>query len=175
MLMSRLRKFASRLLEIVVRHSCVESQTWGRAMLRELDFVESDWAALRWALGSTGAVCRHSVLWRCETWIAQVRSLAQSQSKNVVRKAAEALSGAALAAVVLTLCVLALVALTRASGWQLALGCRAEPWLGFVLPETVYVVAAFVLWRRRRSAAIGVLATGVTLMTHVIVHVATHG
>ena len=30
-----------------------ESREWASAMLRELDFVDSDWEALLWALGST--------------------------------------------------------------------------------------------------------------------------
>src|ERR1700674_2178308 len=58
--MSPIRRLASRLLGAVVRHSSSHSQDWANAMLRELDFIESDWAALFWALGSTTAIFRHS-------------------------------------------------------------------------------------------------------------------
>ncbi len=51
--MPALRRFATRLLNVVTRHSSPESQPWGRAMLRELDFIANDWTALRWAFGST--------------------------------------------------------------------------------------------------------------------------
>jgi hypothetical protein len=36
------------------------AQDWANAMLRELDFIESGWAALFWALGSTTAIYRYS-------------------------------------------------------------------------------------------------------------------
>src|SRR5580700_5185411 len=58
--MSTPRRLASRLLCEVVRHSSSDSRDWANAMLRELDFIESDWAALLWALGSTAAIFRHS-------------------------------------------------------------------------------------------------------------------
>jgi hypothetical protein len=58
--MSAIRRFASRLLSVTVRYSSRESRNWGNAMLREMDFAESDWTALFWALGSTTALCRHS-------------------------------------------------------------------------------------------------------------------
>jgi hypothetical protein len=35
------------------------------AMLRELDFIEGEWAALFWALGSAAAILRHAASgWR---------------------------------------------------------------------------------------------------------------
>lgn len=54
------RRFASALLDAVNRRLSPDSREWGEAMLRELDFVESDWAALAWALGGTVALCRYS-------------------------------------------------------------------------------------------------------------------
>jgi hypothetical protein len=47
--MCTVRRLTSKLLRIVIRHSCDESQDWANAMLRELDFIESDWA---FALGT---------------------------------------------------------------------------------------------------------------------------
>ena len=59
--MSTVRRFAAKLLRPVICHAPDESQDWANAMLRELDFIESDWAALLWALGSTTAIFRHGV------------------------------------------------------------------------------------------------------------------
>src|SRR5215469_14462939 len=66
-LMSMTRRLASRVLTIVIRQSSGEGQLWGNAMLRELDFIQGDWAALFWAFGSTAALCRHSVTNRLRT------------------------------------------------------------------------------------------------------------
>src|SRR6516164_2793093 len=66
-LMSMTRRLASRVLTIVIQQSSGEGQLWGNAMLRELDFIERDWAALFWAFGSTAALCRHSVTSRLRT------------------------------------------------------------------------------------------------------------
>src|SRR5258708_31752115 len=49
------RKLATALLNAAVRHSPAETRSWGEAMIRELEFVESDWVALRWAAGSLTA------------------------------------------------------------------------------------------------------------------------
>jgi len=52
------RRLASWWLGVVAKHTPDESRRWAEAMLRELDFIESDWAALWWATGSTGAIVR---------------------------------------------------------------------------------------------------------------------
>ena len=54
------RKLAGALLSGVLRLAPEESRDWASAMLRELDFVDGDWAALLWALGSTTAILRHA-------------------------------------------------------------------------------------------------------------------
>jgi hypothetical protein len=59
--MPAIRRLAWRLLNARAEHSSAESRSWGNAMLREMDFVESDWTALLWALGSTTSLSRHSV------------------------------------------------------------------------------------------------------------------
>jgi hypothetical protein len=50
--MTRLRKLAVKISDTVVRRSLPAYKDWARATSRELEFIESDWAALRWALGS---------------------------------------------------------------------------------------------------------------------------
>jgi len=47
-----IRSIALRTLNAVVRRTRPEVRDWGLAMLREMDFIESDWAALFWAIGS---------------------------------------------------------------------------------------------------------------------------
>jgi hypothetical protein len=50
--MTRLRKLAVKISNTVVRRSLPAYKDWAEATARELEFIESDWAALRWALGS---------------------------------------------------------------------------------------------------------------------------
>jgi hypothetical protein len=50
--MTRLRKLAVKIADSVVRRSLPAYKDWAQATARELEFIESDWAALRWALGS---------------------------------------------------------------------------------------------------------------------------
>jgi hypothetical protein len=42
--------------QAVVRRAQPAVREWGAAMLREMDFIESDWAALFWAIGSVKSV-----------------------------------------------------------------------------------------------------------------------
>ena len=43
-----------------------------------------------------------------------------------------------------------------------------------VFPETIFIVAAVALWRKRRSMAVGIVMSAVTLVAHVVVHLTTH-
>ena len=56
--MSAVRRCAIWLLRTALSYAPEESRDWAEAMLRELDFIESDWAAFFWALGCTGAISR---------------------------------------------------------------------------------------------------------------------
>lgn len=58
----KLRKIAAMILCTAVRQSLPGSQEWGQAMLRELDFVEGDAAALSWALGSASSLMKARLL-----------------------------------------------------------------------------------------------------------------
>jgi hypothetical protein len=55
-----IRRLASAVLTAAVRHASPGVREWGTAMLREMDFVESDWAALLWAIGSVPVLFKHS-------------------------------------------------------------------------------------------------------------------
>ncbi len=57
-----LRRAAFRMLTTTARLAPAESRHWADAMLAELHHVEGEFPALRWALGSAAAVCRHSLM-----------------------------------------------------------------------------------------------------------------
>ena len=59
--MSLARRAAAAILRAAVRLAPGGSRRWGTAMQSELDHVDGDLAALRWALGGTTAVCRHAL------------------------------------------------------------------------------------------------------------------
>jgi hypothetical protein len=59
--LTRIRSLASRALNAVVRRAPAEVREWGTAMSREMDFIENDWDALFWALGSVKSL---TVSWK---------------------------------------------------------------------------------------------------------------
>lgn len=59
--MPALRRVAARILRIAAQLAPVASRPWADAMLAELHEVPGDLSALRWALGSASALCRHSL------------------------------------------------------------------------------------------------------------------
>jgi hypothetical protein len=50
--MTTLRKLASTIANTVTRLASPLAQDWASAMHREMDFIQNDWAALFWAVGS---------------------------------------------------------------------------------------------------------------------------
>jgi hypothetical protein len=54
-----IRGLASAILTAAARRSSPGVREWGTAMLREMDFVESDWAALLWAIGCVPVLLKH--------------------------------------------------------------------------------------------------------------------
>ena len=173
--MSPTRKLASRLLRAVVRHSSSDSRDWASAMLGELDYIESDWAALFWALGSAGAIFRHSVPRGFRAWFGKRLHREEGLMLNIRKNAAGALSGVVLAVGVLVgafglvrlLFVLFPVADLKRVQW-------AELLAVIVVPETIFIVAAVALWRKKRSMAVGIVMSAITLVAHVVVHLTTH-
>src|SRR5947209_15520685 len=97
--MSLARRLASRLLCVAVRHSSSESQEWAMAMLSELDFIESDWAALFRALGSARAIFKYSFPRQLLAWLG--RRGEGPVVKHIRRNAAGTLSGVGIAVGVL--------------------------------------------------------------------------
>lgn len=58
--MTRRRKLAIKISDTIVRRSLPAYRDWAEATRREMEFIEGDWAALGWALGSwkMAASCR---------------------------------------------------------------------------------------------------------------------
>ena len=50
--MTVIRRVALRILNAIIRHAPPGIRDWGVAALREMDFIENDWRALFWAMGS---------------------------------------------------------------------------------------------------------------------------
>jgi hypothetical protein len=96
--------------------------------------------------------------------------------KDVGKKAAGMISGVVIAIAVLAVCAFGLVRLSffLFPGWDVERVPWAE-WVSVILiPETIFMVAALKLWQKRRSVAVCILLSAVTLGTHFVVHVATH-
>jgi|HubBroStandDraft_5_1064220.scaffolds.fasta_scaffold27685_4 hypothetical protein len=51
--MTMIRRLALKVLDAAARQAAPGTRDWITAMSREMDFIENDWAALWWALGST--------------------------------------------------------------------------------------------------------------------------
>src|SRR5260370_16353188 len=174
--MSTVRRLASKLLRIVIRDSSDESQGWANAMLRELDFIESDWAVLLWALGSTTAIFRHCLPRGLKAWFGKL-FVQQGELKNIGKQAAGVVSGAVIAVGILAVSAFGLVRLSLFlfPTWDVGRVPWAQ-WLAVIaIPETIFIVAALALWRKRRSIAAGIVVSGIGPITQFIVPVATHG
>jgi len=144
-------------------------------MLRELDFIESDWAALFWALGSTTAVFRHSVggVMRMRWFGRRKRHEEAPMMKDVGKKAAGMVVGMVMA-VGLGLCALGLLVLS----FHLFPSLERAEWVHWltviVIPETICIIAVAALWQKRRPVALGILLSAIAMATHVVIHVASH-
>ncbi len=160
---SPVRRLAYAILNTVVRHSSAESRPWGTAMLQEFALVKDDWDALFWALGSSMALCRHSLPIQL-----------QATFKSVVRSTPGILAGVAAAVVVLAVCVTGSVTMLNSS-WFPSLPQQLARLLVFGPPEIFYLAGVVTLWRSRKPLAVGILLTGIAVMSHAIVHFATHG
>lgn len=53
-----IRRLGSQILRVAIRRAGPELRCWGEAMLNEMDVIESDWAALRWAIGGAVSLFR---------------------------------------------------------------------------------------------------------------------
>jgi hypothetical protein len=165
------RKLAGALLRGVLRLAPRESRDWAGAMLRELDFVEGDWAALLWALGSTTAILRHAAtVWR--VWLNR-KSNKETGMNNTGKKALGVGLGM-LSALALVGCAFAVLRIVGA----LFPGLEHSPWAYWLavlaVPEAIFVAATVMLWRKRGPVAAGILAMALVMALHVAVHMTLH-
>jgi hypothetical protein len=170
--MSPLRRLAAGLLRVVLRHSSGDTEDWVKAMLRELDFIEDDWAALFWAMGSTTAIFRCSARRR---WLEDRQGRKEAgmnqRSRNVWGVVAGVGIGLGVAVIVIALRMLSLQ-------YFPSLEAGRVPWrlwlLVMALPEAIFIVSAIALWRKRKPMAIGILLTAAAAATHFAIHIASH-
>jgi len=172
--MSLVRRVAVRWLEAVVRNAPPACREWATGMLRELDYVESDWAALLWALGSTAAISRHWLrVWR--TWMRGGNRKEEATMKETAMKVGGLLLGVLMAAV---LAVGAYGLMVLSFHLFPALEHQGVPWpawlIVIVLPETLFVLGIVRLWKTKRPMAIGILLAAVILGTHFAMHIVNH-
>jgi hypothetical protein len=168
------RKLAAAMLKAALRLAPPITREWASAMLRELDFIPGDWAALLWALGSAAAIARHAGR-GCVNLFKSPRS-DQEKLMNPTGKRAIGFASGAISALALALIAFGLLFLTDFLFPQL--GIARKEWthlLGaIVIPEAIFIVAAVALWRRRKPVAMGILLTAAAIGLHVVIHVAAH-
>jgi hypothetical protein len=142
-------------------------------MLRELDFVDSDWAALLWALGSTTAIFRRSARAIAVRFGKHNHRKEKPMVNNIGKRTAGIAAGIAIAAV-LIVSAFSLVHLLFyfVPAWH----SRPMPWFltAVVIIEAIFFYAVAKQWQKRRPMAIGILVSALVFVTHVIVHVASH-
>jgi hypothetical protein len=123
-------------------------------MLNELDFIESDWSAIFWAIESVVALVRKSeAIGRAVGGVVLGASIALLQL------------GVALAVVI------AAFTLFRGLAEQL-------PWYGWAIFAAaicgVFTLTAQRLWRKRRASAIGLLCASLTFGVPLAIHIVSH-
>lgn len=163
------RRLAAKLLRAAVRLAPGESRDWASAMLRELDFIEGEWEALFWALGSTTVILRQAAsAWR--NWF-EGKTKGEERMNNTGRKALGVGLGI-FSALALVGCAFATL---RISGLVFP-GLEHSRWAYWLavmaIPEAIFVAATVALWRKRGPVAAGILATGLVMALHVAVHFA---
>lgn len=168
--MGRPRRLAVRLLSAVVRHAPDDSRDWASAMLRELDFIEGDWAALWWALGSTTVILRRAAsVWRLRFKNKTMEGRMNNKGKKALAVGLGVLS--ALALIGSGLATLRLVGVVFP-------GLDHSPWAYWLavmaIPEAIFVTATVLLWRKKGPVAAGILAMVLVVALHVAVHLTLH-
>ena len=165
------RRLAARLLEALVRLAPAESRDWALAMLRELDFIEGEWASFFWAMGRATAILRHAAL---APWAWLKRQGKVGMRMNHTGKKIMGVSIGVFSALMLAGCAMATLRIAgilfpglyrEHSGWL--------DWLGVLaIPEAIFILATVLLWRKRGPVAAGILATGLVMALHIAVHLA---
>jgi hypothetical protein len=171
--MSFPRRIAIGLLRAVLRYSSTESREWAAAMLQELEFIEGDWEALFWALGSTTAIFKHFG-GRIGIWFGRQFGYEEGRMNDFQKRAVGVVSGIGIAAGV-TICFMVLT-----HGSAHVFGFDESPWmmkfalLMATVMEVLFVATVIALWRKRRPMAVGILLTAIFLGTHFAIYASNH-
>ena len=171
--MSPIRRLAVWMMQRALQCSSAESEEWARAMLHEMDFIESDWSALWWALGCTTAIWKQAGR-DAMRMLRRQAGIEEAGMNEGGKKAIGFLSGAGMALGV------AAVALGLLFGaFELFPAIRANhlgQWfhlgIGIIIPETIFIVATIALWRKRRPMAFGILFVAAASWVHLAIHFA---
>jgi hypothetical protein len=166
--MSAIRGVARRVLRFVVRLAPPTARNWGEAMLREMDYVDGDWAALFWALGSTVAVCRNSVTEHLRRRRERVDR--EKFSRKPASWIVSVFAGVAAALVVLALSILTLTTVQRASSFDPGQAKLVRLLFAVVVPDAICLVGAIALWRTQRRRPSGILAACAAVGAHSILY-----
>jgi hypothetical protein len=140
-------------------------------MLREMDFVDDDWAALHWALGSTAAIGRQSLIQR----LRNARDSDAWSLHGFKRRMPSVLIGVAAAAAILTLSIGADAAFAPSAWLDPSQGKLMDRLFIVGIPSAIYALCAGALWRSRRREAPGMVAAGAILVAHSIMCIVTYG
>jgi hypothetical protein len=167
------RRIAIGLLNFAVRYSSSKGREWASAMLREMDFIDSDWEALSWSLGCTTTIFKHSGdrIW---VWLGRQFGYEEGRMNDFQKRAVGVVSGVGIAAAV-TICFMVLV-----HGSAHVFGFTDAPWMmKFVIVmawvmEVLFAGTVIALWRKRRPMAVGILLTAILLGTHFAMYMSTH-
>ncbi|MGA9672000.1 MAG: hypothetical protein WBQ94_22505 [Terracidiphilus sp.] len=163
------RRLAAKLLRTAARLTPGESREWAAAMLRELDFIEGEWEALFWALGSITVILRHAAsAWR--GWFKGKTK--EEEAMNNTGKRALGVGLGMVSALAMVGCAFAILRIASilfpGLGWEHS---RWAYWMAVLaIPELIFVGATVALWRKRGPVAAGILATGLVMALHVAVH-----
>ena len=170
--MPLLRRLAVGWLEAMVRNAPPPCREWASAMLRELDFIDNDWSALLWAVGSTAAISRHCLrMWR--GWLRGGEE--RATMKDTAMKALGVLLGVLIAVAVMALGAFGVhMVLFRFFPALEHMGAPWPVWLIALALEALLVVGTVTLWQKRRPMAVGILLVAAVFGTHFVVHLATH-
>ena len=150
------RRIASRLLTLAVACAPTKFAEWARAMLGELEYVEDDWSAFFWALGSIGVLFRFSTI--------QLLPIPKWRDKSMLRHTGQVLLGAVVAGIVC-------MALLKVAGLQLSEVRISQRLIFIFLLEVAYGVIATTQWRRRKLVSVGVSLAGLAQLVSVILTV----
>jgi disulfide bond formation protein DsbB len=86
--MTLLRKLATQISVVVVRHSSSATKDWAQASAQELASIQNDWDALRWALGSARLLFQKPCVREHHlTALAEVPAAADRLAKQTIARA----------------------------------------------------------------------------------------